>query len=326
MPQRTIKKIGIITKSNANENEKTSKIVEQLTRYLKKNNKEIYEEPKYSKEDSAKALDTRRQKNFDRSVLSDTRGSKFFDNTVDSTFAESSKSDLLKEVDLAVVLGGDGTILKTAREISQRKVLILGINTGSLGFLTECQPEKMEECLDTIFKGKFQIDKRSVLRVTLYRNRKKLSTYLAFNDAAINQGAFARLIQMNLEFDGRKVVKFRGDGVIVSTPTGSTGHSLSAGGPIVHPHIEGLLVTPVCPRTLSMRPIVIPDNKQLVVTIETQRKDENAIIGLTLDGQDVTSLKFGDKIKIRKSKRAIYLVRTQNKYYRMLRNKLNWGE
>lgn len=237
-----------------------------------------------------------------------------------------NKEHILKNADLVITMGGDGTLLKTARKLSRKKVLMLGVNFGNLGFLTECTPDKMLECLDKIFEGNYHVDKRSMLRATLYRNGKKTETYLALNDAVINQGAFARLIKMDLEVDGIKLVRFKADGLIVSTPTGSTAHSLSAGGPILHPYIEGLVITPICPSSLSMRPIIIPDDKQLSITIETQRREDTAIIGLTLDGQDMTILKYGDKIKFRRSSRNVYMVRTARRYYRMLRSKLSWGE
>lgn len=285
-----IEKVGIITKRNAIEH---PKVLKDLVSYLKKHNKEII---------------------FDSNSASLFKGENGY-----------KKEDLLKKVDLAITLGGDGTLLKTARRLSRKKVIVLGVNMGNLGFLTECTPDRMFKCLDIIFKGNYHIDKRSILRVTIYRKNKKLETHLALNDAVINQGSFARLIQMDLAVDKRKLVKFSADGIIVSTPTGSTAHSLSAGGPIVHPYIEGFIITPICPSSLSMRPIIIPDKKQLTITIATERREESAIIGLTIDGQDMTILKYGDQIKIRRSKRVIYLARTKHSYYKMLRSKLNWG-
>lgn len=282
--------IGIITKKNI---EQHQKVLKSLMRYLKKHKKEIILDNNcapYAKQEGFK------------------------------------KEQILKKADLVITLGGDGTLLKTARRLSRKKVLILGVNYGNLGFLTECTPDKMFESLDKIFEGSYHVDKRSLLRATLYRDGKKIETYLSLNDAVINQGAFARLIKMDLEVDGIKLVKFTADGVIVSTPTGSTAHSLSAGGPIMHPYIQGLIIAPICPSSLSMRPIIIPDDKQLTVTIETQRREDAAIIGLTLDGQDMTMLKYGDKIRFRRSSRNVYMVRTARRYYRMLRNKLHWGE
>jgi len=283
--------VGIVTKR---QNQAHEALLKKLVAYLKKNKKE---------------------------VIFDSNTATFFPNE-----KGLKKEDLLKRADLAIVLGGDGTLLKTARRMPRKKTLILGVNIGNLGFLTECTPEKLFECLGKIFEGKFSIDKRTLLRTTVYRHGKKVETYLALNDAVINQGAFARLIEVHLEIDNRKVVGFKADGMIVATPTGSTAHSLSAGGPIVHPRIPSLTITPICPSSLSMRPIVIPDNRQLTATIATERRDENAIIGLTMDGQDMFVLRYGDKIKFRRSSRSLHLVRTGNKYYRMLRQKLNWGE
>jgi NAD+ kinase len=292
--KKTIKTVAIITKRSITDNAAQKKCLRQLVKFLKKNKKRI---------------------------LCDNNSAPLFKKV------EGHKKDyLLKNADLAITLGGDGTILKTARKLSRKKILILGVNFGNLGFLTECRPDKMLECLTRIFKGNYHIDKRSLLRATIYRSGKKADTYLALNDAVINQGAFARLIEMDLAIDSLKLVKFKADGLIVSTPTGSTAHSLSAGGPIVHPYIEGLILTPICPNSLSMRPIILPDQKMLTVTIETQRHNENAVIGLTLDGQDMTTLNYGDKIKIRRSKRFLNMVRTRHRYYRTLHNKLSWGD
>lgn len=287
--KKEILKVAIITKRS---NDSYEKVLKNLVNYLRRNNKEI---------------------------LFDTNSARFFGQE------GYNKEKLLNDADLAIILGGDGTILKTARRTARKKTLILGVNLGNVGFLTECNPDKIKECLDKVFSGQFNVDKRTLLRVTVYRHGKKMDTFLALNDAVINQGAFARLITLDLEVDSRKAVRFKADGLIVATPTGSTAHSLSAGGPIVHPKVESLTVTPICPSSLSMRPIVMPDDRQLTVTIETQRRDASAIIGLTLDGQDMIVLQYGDKIKFRRSKRKLFMVRTGNRYYKMLRNKLSWG-
>lgn len=290
MKGKEIKKIGIITKRN---NSHFKALIKEIASYLKKKKKDVY-----------------------------------FDANCAHYFKTDGlhKEKMLSKVDLVIVLGGDGTLLKTARRLGRKKVLVFGVNLGNLGFLSESTSDKVFDGLDNIFKGKYHTDKRSLLRVTIYRRNKKIETFLALNDAVINQGAFARLINLDLAIDSRKVVKFKADGMIVATPTGSTAHSLSAGGPIVHPSIQSLTITPICPTSLGMRPIVLPDNKQLTATLETQRRDEAAIIGLTIDGQDMLVLKYGDKIRFRRSKRSLYLVRTRNRYYRMLRSKLKWGE
>lgn len=293
--RKPIEKVGVICKKKLFENPKTLKVIKSLVRYLKFNKKEIF---------------------------LDTNSCLYFPKTIGQ-----SKDELLKNTDLVITFGGDGTLLKTARHVSRKKVLILGVNMGNVGFLTECPPDKLLECLDKIFSDQYQSDRRSLLRVTIYRNNKKSSTFLALNDVVINQGSFARLIGMEIEVNGRKLVKFKADGMIVATPTGSTAHSLSAGGTIVHPNIEGLIITPICPSSLSMRSIVVPDSRQLTITIETKRREEDSsIIGLTIDGQDFVVLKYGDVIKVRRSKRYVYLARTKNAYYKTLRNKLNWGE
>lgn len=290
-----IGKIGIITKRHLLEDSRNIQVLKDLVAYIKSHNKEVF-------------LDTRAGEIINN------------ENTL-------PKEEILKSVDLVITLGGDGTMLKTARHVSRHKVLILAVNLGNLGFLTECTPDKLNYSLDQVFAGKYQIDRRSLLRATLYRDGKKISTYLALNDAVINQGSFARLITLDLEINGRKMAKFKADGVIVSTPTGSTAHSLSAGGPIVHPGIEGLIVTPICPSSLSMRSIVIPATRQLTINLETRRRAEDvSTIGLTIDGQDTCTLEYGDQIKIRRSRRYIYIIRTKNRYYKMLRNKLSWGE
>ena len=295
MTHKPITKVGIITKRNLLEVPKNLALLKQLTKYLKAKKVEI-----------------------------------FYDNNCHKIFPKEKgykKEEILRTVDMAITLGGDGTILKTARSISKHKVLLFPVNLGNLGFLTETNPDKLFETLDLVFEDKYAIDKRSLLRATLYRKNKKVCTYLALNDAVINQGSFARLITIDLEINGRRVVKFKADGVIVATPTGSTAHSLSAGGPIVHPGIEGLIITPICPSSLSMRSIVVPGTRQITITIDTQRRNEDlSTIGLTIDGQDPCMLKFGDQVKVRRSKRYLYIIRTKNRYYKMLRQKLNWGD
>lgn len=288
---KKVRKVGIITKRDADDHKE---LIKKIVAYLEKKGKEI---------------------SFDENSFKFFKGAKGL-----------KKEQLLRKVDMAVVVGGDGTILKTARRLPRKHVPILGVHVGTLGFLTETTPKKLFSLLNKIFKNQCKLDKRTVLRVTLYRGGRKTATYLALNDAVINQGYFARLIQMRVEINQRLVVRFKGDGMIVSTPTGSTAHALSAGGPIVHPHVPSLVVTPICPSSLSMRPIVLPDNRQINMCIETQRRQESETLGLTLDGQDVIPLKYGDEIKIRKSKRPFVFIREGHKYYKTLRTKLSWGE
>lgn len=236
-----------------------------------------------------------------------------------------SRDQLLNSCDLVLILGGDGTILKTAGCSGKKKTLILGVNFGTLGFLSEVMPKEIEATLTRIFNKDYLIDKRYLLRVTQYRKGKKINTFLAMNDAVINQGLFARLIELNIEIDQRKVASFKTDGMIISTPTGSTAHSLSAGGPIVHPSLGAMILTPICPATLSIRPIVIPHDKQVKITVITRRQ-ESQNLGLTIDGQITIPVEFGDEIKVRKSSRQFYMVRLNGKnYYKLLREKLGWA-
>jgi len=237
------------------------------------------------------------------------------------------KSTILRRCDLVFVLGGDGTLLKTARAAGSNNPLIAGINMGHLGFLTGFTSQKIFSCLPKIFKKQFRVDERYLLRVTLYRNGKKKFTTLALNEAVINQGGFARLVTMKVEVNQRKLANYRADGLIIATPTGSTGHSLSANGPIIHPRIDGFVLVPLCPAKLGVRPIVIPSDRQINIKLETQWRAEKKPIVLTIDGQITMNIRRGDVVRVRKSSRLFTMIRMGgHNYYRMLRQKLNWGE
>jgi len=236
-----------------------------------------------------------------------------------------NKKAVFTASDLVILLGGDGTILKSAGCTGKKITPILGVNLGTLGFLSEITAGELEQALKLIRENKYFLDKRSILRVTKYHDNNKVATFLALNDAVINQGIFARLIELEIEIDEKKVVAFKADGLIVATPTGSTAHSLSAGGPIVHPGLDAILVTPICPSTLALRPIVIPNDRLVKVRVTTRRRGDYNL-GLTLDGQVTVPLEYGDEIKIRKSNRSFYMIRIKEQnYYKLLRDKLGWG-
>lgn len=236
------------------------------------------------------------------------------------------KHKILRKADIVFVLGGDGTLLKTAREMGKKKPLIAGVNMGHLGFLTGFTSKNVLKKLPEIFKGKFSLDERFLLRVTLYRNNKKRFTTLAMNEAVINQGGFARLITLRVEVNQRELANYKADGLIIATPTGSTGHSLSGGGPIIHPKIEGIVLTPLCPIHLGVRPIIIPNDRQIIIKLITQWRQEKKPIVLTIDGQTTINLKRGDTIRVRKSSKSFRMIRmSRHNYYRMLRKKLSWG-
>ncbi len=226
------------------------------------------------------------------------------------------------DVDLIVVLGGDGTMISTARLTGKREVLVLGINYGSLGYLTEFRIEEMFPALETILEGNYQVDRRVMLDVEHWREDKKIAEGRVLNDVVINKAALARIIEVEVNLNNLYVNSFRADGLIVSTPTGSTAYNLSAGGPILYPSMNAVVLTPICPFTLSNRPIVVPDNAE----INLQLKNENEGVVLTLDGQIGYQMEAKDKVLIRKSTTSFNLVQPPNRnYFDVLRNKLKWG-
>lgn len=226
------------------------------------------------------------------------------------------------EADLIVVLGGDGTMISTARLIGDYEVLVLGVNYGSLGYLTDFRIEEMFPTLEDIFEGKYEKDRRVMLTAEHIRGGEILAKGRVLNDVVINKAALARIIEIDVSLNGLYVNSFRSDGLIVSTPTGSTAYNLSAGGPIIYPSMNAVVVTPICPFTLTNRPIVVPDDAR----IELQLLNENEGVVLTLDGQIGYTMEGGDRVIIRKSRTTFNLVQPQNRnYFDVLRNKLKWG-
>jgi NAD+ kinase len=237
---------------------------------------------------------------------------------IDSVDAERFKTD----VDLIVVLGGDGTMISTARLTGAREVIVLGINYGSLGYLTEFRIEEMFSALDEIFDGNYEIDRRVMLDVEHWRGDERLASGRVLNDVVINKAVLARIIEVEVNLNNLFVNSFRADGLIVSTPTGSTAYNLSAGGPIVYPTMDAVVLTPICPFTLTNRPIVMPDSAE----INLRLANESDGVVLTLDGQVGYQMKIDDTVRIRKSAMTFNLVRPPNRnYFDVLRNKLKWG-
>ncbi len=226
------------------------------------------------------------------------------------------------DVNLAVVLGGDGTMISAARLLENLDVPVLGINYGSLGYLTEFRIEELYDALEKILRGDFTIDSRVTLDVSHERNGIELSKNRVLNDVVINKAALARIINIEATLDELYINDFRADGLIISTPTGSTAYNLSAGGPIVFPSMNAVVMTPICPFTLSNRPIVVPDTAEIALKLKTENED----VFLTLDGQVGFELTTNDIVKIRKSKTTLNLVKPPNRnYFDVLRNKLKWG-
>ncbi len=229
---------------------------------------------------------------------------------------------LTEQAELIIVLGGDGTLLRVARLPGIYKLPILGVNLGRLGFLTEITLDELFPTLEQILKHEFVTDKRLMLHTRIKRAGKVIGSHHNLNDIVINKGVLARIIELDTHINGQYVNTFQGDGLIVSTPTGSTAYSLSAGGPILYPSTRALVITPICPHTLTNRPIVIPEDFR----IELRLKSENEDVYLTCDGQEVFALQFGDIVEVCKSEHSITLIQPQQKnYYQVLRSKLNWG-
>lgn len=226
--------------------------------------------------------------------------------------------------DLVVVLGGDGTLLSVARALAV-EVPVLGVNLGTLGFLTEIQRAELYPALVDVLDGAWTFEPRALFAVEVFRRGESepAHRFRAFNDAVITKSALARIIELTLRVDGQMVANFRSDGLIISTPTGSTAYNLSAGGPILDPRLPVAVLTPICPHALSLRPIVVPDSTRIEVTLESDRGDR---VYVTLDGQEGTSLGPGDVVHVTRSTRSIHLVKVSGRsFYDNLRAKLRWG-
>jgi NAD+ kinase len=230
--------------------------------------------------------------------------------------------EIQDDVDLLVALGGDGTMLGAARIVGSSQIPVLGVNFGFLGYLTEFTLSELFTALDGIREGSYQIDERMMLDVALNRGGRLISLSRALNDAVINKAAPARMIELECRIDDDFVNTFRADGMIVATPTGSTAYSLSAGGPIVHPSLAAIVITPICPHTLSNRPVVVPGDS--IVELSFKRASED--ISLTIDGHEAIELQQEDQIVVRRSETHFAMLRPHNRdYFQVLRTKLKWG-
>lgn len=225
-------------------------------------------------------------------------------------------------LDLVVVFGGDGTLLSAARVTAAVDVPLLGVNLGSLGFLTEVPLQSLYTMLEAIAQGHAAVEHRSLMQVQLLRGDSVRGDYLVFNDAVVNKTALARLNTYELYIDTAFVASYRADGMIVATPTGSTAYSLSAGGPVLMPTVNAFVITPVAPHSLTHRPLVVPDS----VEIEILLRSEEEVAYLSLDGQPGLDLRDGDRVRCRRSKHQVNLFRTGADFFHVLRTKLKWGE
>ncbi len=233
------------------------------------------------------------------------------------------RADLPAAVDLLIVLGGDGTLLSVGRLVINRNIPILGVNLGTLGFLAEVSIREMYPALERILRGEYAIDHRMMLKARVYRQGSCIGDYRVLNDVVVNKGALARIISLEVVVDGSYLTTFQADGLILSTPTGSTAYSLSAGGPIIYPSLSSILLTPICPHTLTNRPIILPVNSILEITLKNDQRD----VLLTLDGQVGSSFLKDDVAVIQQSEYTVPFIKSPFKdYFEVLRTKLKWGE
>lgn len=231
--------------------------------------------------------------------------------------------DPAERYDLVVALGGDGTLLSVARTLAEG-VPILGVNLGTLGFLTEVNRGELYPSLVRVLDGRYAIEERSLLdaEVRSAAGAGECTAYRVLNDAVVTKGALASIIELSLRVDGNLVARFRADGLIVSSPTGSTAYNLSAGGPIVYPRLPVVVLTPICPHALTLRPVVVPDDSRVEITLETPREE----VFVTLDGQEGCQLAAGDTVSIAQAGAAVRLVKVSGRtFYDSLRGKLRWG-
>jgi NAD+ kinase len=234
-----------------------------------------------------------------------------------------TRHQIAQEADLLLVLGGDGTLLAAAREAAPRGIPILPINLGGLGFLTSFTLVELYPALEDTLAGRAGIDERVLLFVERTHDGSILTQQRVLNEAVVHKGTLARMIELELYIDGGFVCRYRADGLIVATPTGSTAYSMSAGGPILHPAVESILITPICPHTLSDRPVVVPNSSR----IELRMAENSDSVFLTLDGQTGVPLQAGDRVQITRAAERLKLIHPLNKtYFEILRNKLKWGE
>lgn len=233
------------------------------------------------------------------------------------------KTQLVALSDIVLVLGGDGTMLSAARLVEQRGIPILGVNMGGLGFLTEVGLDQLYPALERVFRSEWVADERRMLRARIHRHGESVAQATVLNDVVVGKGTLARIVELHISIGGQFVTKLRGDGVIVATPTGSTAYSLSAGGPIMVPSVQSLIVSPICPHTLTHRPLLIPIES--VVEVILTSKDEGAMA--TFDGQVGVAIIQGDTVVIQPSDHTTRLIRfPESTYYDVLRRKLKWGD
>jgi NAD+ kinase len=233
------------------------------------------------------------------------------------------RREIRNNIELLVVLGGDGTLLSAVRDLEEKDVPILGVNVGGLGFLTEITLEELYPAMEQILKGKMVTEKRMKLSTKVFRQEEPVEEYSVLNDVVISKSVLARIIRLRNSINGAYVTTYLGDGVIISTPTGSTAYSLAAAGPIVYPTMDSILITPICPHTLTHRPLVIPEQATVEFILESKESD----VRLTLDGQVGSALLPFDRVVVTKARNHALFIRSSSRdHFEILRTKLKWGE
>lgn len=232
-------------------------------------------------------------------------------------------SDMPEDIECVLVLGGDGTLLQAARELLQRHIPLLGINLGTLGFLTSAEKSELPKCLDSVLDDSCSIDERMMLEGVAYHGSEKIQMNIALNDVIIARAGFSRLVELKIYVNGELLSIYNADGIIVSTPTGSTGYSLSAGGPIIFPQTDVIVITPICPHSLQARSLVVSGEDRIMIEIGRRRKTQKEEAMVTFDGRSAQELETGDRIEIHKAQETTQLIRLKGRsFYQALQNKI----
>ncbi|MDT8273983.1 MAG: NAD(+)/NADH kinase [Desulfomonilia bacterium] len=238
---------------------------------------------------------------------------------------DGSTNDIWTASDIIIAIGGDGTLLRTIRMTASREIPVLGVHMGYLGFLTEVTEDEISRALEALKRGEYIRDERIMFEVTLIRDGSTLATQHVLNDVVINKSALARIIEIDVWTNSTFISRYRADGLIVSTPTGSTAYGLAAGGPIVHPQVPAIVLNPICPHVLSNRSLILPDFQEVTLVVRSGKTSDN--IYLTLDGQKGFPLQVGDELRVKRGEmKAIMLRFSERDYFEILRTKLRWQE
>ncbi len=286
MAKRSIKTIGLVVKRDRPE---AIAIAKTLTRFLRSKHKTPLAESETAKKIGAEPVE---------------------------------RHHLAERADLIVVLGGDGTLLGVARLVASQGIPILGVNLGGLGFLTEVTIAESQAALARVIAGDYEVDRRIMLEAIVERASEEIpQTFQAFNDVVVGKGPLGRMLELDVIANHQAFCSYRADGLIIATPTGSTAYALSAGGPIVYPTLNAIVLAPICPHTLSNRPVVLPDSYEIEIQVKAPDHDTT----FTVDGQESAQLGPADTIKIHRGRHFVSLIRSAHPYFEIWRDKLHWG-